>query len=313
MHPVHTKTYYASLPHTRLLLTCVVLVFAGTGCSLRSMAVSALGDALAEGGGSYGRDDDPEFVRDASAFGLKTMESLLDAEPEHRGLLLAAARGFVQYAYAYLDTEADYIEEKDYERAEHLKKRALGFYKRGARYGLRGLDVAVPDFLNRLRRDPKATLSELGIEEVGLLYWTAAAWAKVVGLDKGDPLAADLDLVGPLVDRAHALDPGFDAGALHDFRLSWDASRPAAMGGTLDTADEHLKRALAASSGQRLSTLVSYAESVCVRRQDKGCFDQMLGDVLAFDLGKAPEYRLMNILAQKRARWLLGSAEDLFL
>ena len=296
---------------TRIAIS--LLLALASGCSIKSMAVNALGNALAEGGGTYARDDDPELVRDASAFGLKTMESLLDVEPEHPGLLLASCRGFVQYAFAYVDAEADYIEADDFERAEHLKKRALRLYIRGVAYGLRGLSVAVPDFQKRMRKDMAGTLAELEKEHAPLLYWTAAGWAAVVGLDKNHELAADLDHVDALMKRAHELDPDLGAGSLHDFFLSWDASRPPGMGGTLKTADGHLERSLAASKGKRVAPLVSYAELVCVKKQDRACFDEKLKRALAFDVDSAPEFRLANLIAQRRARWLLGQTADLFL
>ena len=66
-----------------------------TGC-VRSLATGALADALS-GTSSLSSDDDPELVRDAAPFGLKTMESLLPEQPHHKGLLTALASGFTQY------------------------------------------------------------------------------------------------------------------------------------------------------------------------------------------------------------------------
>jgi len=34
--------------------------------------------------------------------------------------------------------------------------------------------------------------------------------------------------------------------------------------------------------------------------------------VLALDVGKAPEWRLVNLVMQRRARWLLGRSDKLF-
>ncbi|MBI2229224.1 MAG: hypothetical protein HYU46_09005 [Deltaproteobacteria bacterium] len=75
---------------------CLYAVFALllSGCSLNRVAVNVIGDALAGGGGVYASDDDPDLVREALPFGLKTFESLLAVSPDHRGLLLAASRGF---------------------------------------------------------------------------------------------------------------------------------------------------------------------------------------------------------------------------
>ncbi|HJS75459.1 MAG TPA: TRAP transporter TatT component family protein, partial [Vicinamibacteria bacterium] len=37
------------------------------------------------------------------------------------------------------------------------------------------------------------------------------------------------------------------------------------------------------------------------------------GRSLAFDVDAHPENRLLNLLAQRRARWLMGNADELFL
>ena len=292
-----------------LLVFLVVL----PGC-IKSMAVNSLGDALAKGGGTYARDDDPELVREATAFGLKTMESLLDAEPEHVGLHLALARGFTQYAFAFLSSEADFIEASNYPKAAELRVRAKKMFVRARRYGLAGLSLQVEDFEARFLKDPARTLALLDEESEGLLYWTAASWAAAVGLDKDDaPLASGLDLVELLIKRAVALDPGYEAGGLHDFLLVWDAGRPPAAGGSVERARQHMAASLAASQGQRVAPLVSFAEQATTKLKNPAEFDALLQKALAFDVDSAPQYRLANLIAQKRARWLVSIKEDLFL
>ena len=93
------------------------------GCSVRKVAVNALAGALAAGGDTYATDDDPELVAAAIPFGLKTIEALLAETPKHDGLLLAAASGFTQYAYAFVQAEADFVEAKDLARATALRAR----------------------------------------------------------------------------------------------------------------------------------------------------------------------------------------------
>ena len=88
------------------------------------MAVNQVGNALAGGGGVFATDDDPELVRQAVPFGLKLQESLLAESPRHRGLLLSLASGFTQYAYAFVQQDADEMEEKDVAAAKALRDRA---------------------------------------------------------------------------------------------------------------------------------------------------------------------------------------------
>src|SRR6188508_1678482 len=100
-----------------LLALCV-------SCSVEKYAIDRLGDALAGGGKSFASDDDIELVRDALPFSLKMIESLLEQSPRHSGLLLAASRGFTQYAYAFVQQDAEREEDVDLDRSLEMRARA---------------------------------------------------------------------------------------------------------------------------------------------------------------------------------------------
>ena len=154
------------------------IVVLSSGCStIKSIAVDALADAVAESSDTYAADDDVTFVGLASPFGLKTTEGLLEQVPGHRGLLLSAARGFTQYAYVYIEQPANEIEAFDVQLAYAERARARHMYLRARDYGLRGLEAAHPGFMDTIRRDPRGALSKTSTEDVALLYWSAAAWA----------------------------------------------------------------------------------------------------------------------------------------
>jgi len=281
-------------------------------CSVKHLAVNALGNALARGGSSYARDEDPDLVWEAVPFGLKTVEGLLDEAPRHKGLLLAAASGFVQYGYGHLQQEADFAESRDLARATFLRARARKLYLRALGYGFRGLEVDFPSLRARLAREGAPALDRTRREHVPLLYFTGLAWFAAISVSKDDAeLTADQAQAEALMRRALALDEGYDHGALHDFFISWEG-RGEAVGGSFDRARAHLERAEALSGGHRVSALVNFAETVSVARQDRGEFDRLLRQALAVDPDSAPEMRLPNLVYQRRARWLLGRADELF-
>src|SRR5512136_44659 len=99
-------------PPTAAFLLALALVAFLPGCSVRSIAVNKIGDALADTGSNFASDEDPELVGDAIPFGLKTMEGLLESAPKHKGLLLGASSGFVQYAYGWVQMDGDMVEAK---------------------------------------------------------------------------------------------------------------------------------------------------------------------------------------------------------
>jgi predicted anti-sigma-YlaC factor YlaD len=281
-------------------------------CSIKHVAINALGGALAEGGSSYARDNDPELVWEAVPFGLKTVEALIEEAPRHQGLLFAAASGFVQYGYGHVQQEADFVEERDLARATELRARARRLYLRALGYGFRGLEVDFPGLRQRLRAEGAAALAPAGKEHVPLLYFTGLAWFAAINVSKDDSeLTADQGLAEALMRRALALDEGYDHGALHDFFISWEG-RGEAVGGSFDRARTHLERAEALSGGHRVSALVNFAETVSVARQDRREFERLLRQALAVDTDAAPDMRLANLVYQKRARWLLSRTEELF-
>ncbi len=290
--------------------------FLASGCSVRKVAVRSLANALAAGGDSYATDDDPELVAAAIPFGLKTMEALLAEAPDHDGLLLAAASGFTQYGFAFVQGEADLVEENDLARATALRARARKLYSRALRYGLRGLEARHPGFEAGLRDENRrpATLAATTKADVPLLYWTGAAWGAAISLSKENAeLTADQGLVEALERRALALDEGFGRGTIHDFFISFEGGRPAAAGGSVDRARKHLERAVALSGGMRAAPYVSFAEGVSVGTQNRAEFEELLKKALAIDPDARPELRLANTVSQRRAAWLLARADDLFL
>ena len=283
------------------------------GCSVRSMAVNKIGDALAETGTNFASDEDPELVGDAIPFGLKTMEGLLESAPKHEGLLLAASSGFVQYAYGWVQMEADFVEARDLARATELRERARKLFLRARGYGLRGLEVDFPGLGEALARDPKAALAGTKMEHVPLLYWTAMGWAGAMSLKVNDSeVSADQPIVEALARRALELEPCWGLGSIHEFFVSWEAGR-SSIGGSVDRARDHYEKALACAQGRRAFPYLTYAESVSVAKQDKAQFQEMLEKALAIDVSRPDDQRLANLLAQKRARWQLGRLDELFI
>jgi predicted anti-sigma-YlaC factor YlaD len=290
----------------------IVLTLAFPACSIRSLAVNSLGNALARGGSNLASDDDPDLVGDAVPFGLKTMEGLLLESPRHKGLLYATASGFTQYAYGWVQLEADFVEAQDLAKATAMRNRAERLYLRALDYGFRGLEADFPGLREQLRRDPETALARTRKEHVPLLYWTAAAWGAAMALKINDSdLSADQKLAEAMARRALLLDETYDGGAIHDFFIAYEAGR-ASVGGSIEKARGHLDRALQISNGRRAFPYVSFAESACVGQQNKQEFKALLEQALAVDVSKPSDYRLANVLAQKRARWLLSRTDELF-
>ncbi len=298
----------------RCILCCGVLaMLAAAGCSVKRFAVNRVGDALASSGTTFASDDDPELVQGAVPFGLKFMESLLAESPRHRGLLLAACSNFTQYAYAFVAEDADEIEDQDLDKALALRVRARKLYLRARDYGVRNLEVRYKDFGKAIRDNPKAAAAQTKVSDVPALYWTAASWGLAISVSKDIPdLVADQPQVEALIDRALALDEHYDFGAIHSFLITYESSRLAGEGEFPARSRKHFERAVELSGGKMAGPFVALAETVSVHQQNRKEFQSLLEKALAIDVNAKPEWRLNNLVTQRRARWLLKRTDQLF-
>ena len=298
----------------RILVLLAITSSLLNGCSIKRVAINKIGNSLAESGTTFASDDDPELVGDAVPFSLKLMEGLLSSSPRHRGLLFATASGFTQYAYAYVQQDADRLEDSDVARAAAARTRARRLYLRARDYGLRGLETRHANFAQELRAHPRSAVLKTTKREVPFLYWTAASWGAAIAISKETPdLVADQLQVEALIDRALELDEAFEYGAIHTFLVSYESARQGATGDPAERARKHFDRAVSLSQRQSATPFISFAEAVSVSKQDRREFESLLHQALSIDPDARPEWRLENLIMQRRARWLLGRADDLFL
>jgi predicted anti-sigma-YlaC factor YlaD len=301
-------------PWKNRLVIAVAAPFLLAGCKTTGAKIAA--SAFTGQGETFARDSDPELVRDAVPFALKTMESLLEVLPEDVELLQALAANFTQYAYAFVQQDADIAEmEGRSAEARAGRERARKLFLRARDYGLRGLEVNHPGITAKLlsARDLDAPLARLKAEDAPLLYWTAAAWAMAISDGKSDmQLVSQLPAPVAMMRRGLVLDETFDKGAFHEFFVTYDGGRSAADGGGPEVARLHMERALEIAGGNKLGVRVAWAETVLVQQQDRAAYEAELRRVLAFDVDSAPQYRLANLIAQRRARALLAHVDDLF-
>jgi predicted anti-sigma-YlaC factor YlaD len=301
-----------SLPRHCVFILVLSSVALSTGC-IKKFAINRLGDALAKSGTTFSSDDDPDLVQAAVPFSLKLIESLLAETPRHRGLLLAASADFTQFAYAFVNQDADELEDQDLDKSLALRARSRRLYLRARDYGLRGLEVRYPDFGKAIRANPKAAVALAKPSDVALLYWTAASWGLAISVSKDIPdLVADQPQVEALIDRALQLDADFDFGAIHGFLITYESSRLAGEGEFTERSRKHFQRAMELSGGKMAGPLVALAETVSVHQQNRKEFQSLLQQALAIDVNSKPEWKLTNLVAQRRARWLLKRTDQLF-
>jgi predicted anti-sigma-YlaC factor YlaD len=195
-----------------------------------------------------------------------------------------------------------------------MRERAKRLYLRARTYGLRGLDASHAGFEAKLHINPRAAVRTARAKDVPLLYWTAASWAVAISLSKDDPaLIGEIPQMEALMDRAIELDESFKDGAIHSFLITYEMARQGAPGDPAERSRKHFERAMELSRGTQAGPLVAFAEAVCLQKQDLKQFDELLQRALEINPDAQPEFRLVNLIMQRRAKWLLSKRDELFL
>ncbi len=76
---------------------------------------------------------------------------------------------------------------------------------------------------------------------------------------------------------------------------------------------EHFDRAIQLLNGHRLGIGNKGRSELARGEQDRTEFDSLLKKALEIDPDARPEWRLSNLIMQRRARWLLSREDELFL
>lgn len=289
----------------RTLTMALCLALALGACSPRQMIIDGVAHELASQGSAP--ETDLELAREASAFYLKLSESMLRASPDNRPLAEAVTAGFAQYAFAFVAFEAEQLEMRDAKRAQVLRQRAARLYARAQRHGAAALERRSPGLLKALSERDPADGPRLPADEVGLAYWTVAAWGSWIALSKHDPeIVAQLPQALLLARLAWQADPRWGQGALASLMGSLELARP---GGSRAEALRYFDQAIALAGEQAAGPWVAKAEAIALPAGDQESFRQLLQRAVTI-AARTPNLQNEAILA--RARWLLANVDELF-
>jgi predicted anti-sigma-YlaC factor YlaD len=188
-------------------------------------------------------------------------------------------------------------------------KRAKQLYLRGQEILYGALDLKYSGFSKAGADKIEPLLNKCKKEDAGILYWAVAGGMAAYSLDIFDfELGARIPEWNLMIERAYELDPGYNGAALDELLLLFYASLPEMMGGDKERAKEHFRRAQEKTGGASTGAYISYAQSICVPDQDYDAYKDNLEKALAVDPDADASTRLVNIINQRKARWLLDNA-----
>jgi len=288
------------------------------GCDIQRLTVELTGRVLVRASRSLESEPDVEVARAALPGQLKTIDGLLETAPRDEDLLGLAALGFLQFAFGFVEDE---LESQPLDGAHATERavlvgRATGLYDRSFAFAVRLLARRDPRIRDALAGDAAGLAEELARldrRSVPGLFYAGAALASAINLNREDPSrAADLPKAIALLSRARALDPRFyHAGPPLILGLVYGL-QPRSRGGQPERARRLLEEAIALTDGKYLLARVMLARAYAVSVGDRALFASTLRAVLDAPPDLAPDCRLSNELAKRRAARYLAAEQSLF-
>ena len=252
--------------------------------------------------------DHPKIVSLYFEKKIKSLERKKSLSTEQKRLLLKTK---VEYGFGVLLEESDRILDVDYNLGVKKSQEAHIVFSDAKKVGNSILIISYPKLDSWLSGE---TDLQFKINDVSDLYWLAAAYGGAIKSSRGNPFdVVKLPVVKKLLITAIALDPKWGKGALYSAMMSYTSSRPDLFGDALiDSVSSFYEKALIASDSLDASLFVSYAELIDKKFQDRDAFERKLDLVLNMDVEKDKDFRLSNIIAQERAKWLLSKTDEIF-
>lgn len=271
-------------------------------CSTTKIAVGAMGPILDNTRSAALRSGDTRTFHDGTPANLVLLEGIIETDPDDTNLRINAGMLYFSYAFTFEDEE-----DIDY---------AAMLYLRGFEHGRVALfkkNKAVAAAWEGPFEDFVASLDELDEKDMPALVWTVGNWSQYLGLNLDSTKElTQIPRAEALLERACAIDGSFFEGLPYTMLGSLHAFRPPMMGGKPEASNENFQKAFEASGRKFLLAQLLYAKFYCYRIQDAELFETTLLEVLEQPADIHPEYRLLNTIAQEKARTLLEEKDELF-
>lgn len=271
-------------------LIFLLLLFFATGCAPLNLTTLTA---------NLNRQTDLDLVCEGAPAYLLMLDSLAVGDPDNPKMLLGGVQAYTSYAGAV--KECDHPE------------RAVAMGVKARYYGLALLREATGITPESSFPELEAKLAKSDRSKITPLFWGAYGWALAISQQGGSPASlAELPKIELVMERVLALDDTSFQGGAHLFLGIYHGSRPPLYGGKPELARQHFEEALVINQRSYLPIQVAYAEYSAKPLFDRELYQKLLEEVLAFDLARAPEFTLSNLVAQRQARRLLAKIDESF-
>ena len=243
--------------------------------------------------------DDPLTIEQALPAYMVLVSSMIRSDPDNIGLLVSGAQLYSAYASVFVDNK---------ERKRVLSARAF-------EYASHAVCLTRPDVCDMRKISYSAfelSLKKFEKQDVGVLFALGGAWAGLIQASSSDWNAvAELPRVKAVIERVLQLDETVSNGDAHVYMAVMQSLLPPSMGGKTDLARGHFEKAIKISKGTNLMAKLLYAEKYARLMFDRELHDRLLKEIIAADISHS-DRKLLDVIAQSRAKKLLASADDYF-
>ncbi len=210
-------------------------------------------------------------------------------------------------------SRAHYFFAEAFLREEGKRDELVALLEKGTAWGEQALAVQAPEFARRLASGERFEAAVTSVEgnAIAALYWygvNLGRWARARGIAE---LLGNKDRVKSVMDRVLALDETFFHAAPHRYFGAYYSLLPSIAGRDTAKSKEHFEKALQLAPAFA-GTKVLYADTYCVKMQDRALYERLLGEVVAASPDALPDVGPETRVEQQKARKLLAEVAELF-
>ena len=225
---------------------------------------------------------------------------MIRIDPENSDLRVYAAQAYYGLGYGFNE--------------DNRPRRAMNFYLRGLKHGLRALDInGYKNIRNSSMDELEAALENTDEDDLGALFWTASNWAKWIdqNRDKSESLI-ELPKPTALMQRVLDLDESFYYGGAHIYFGVIYGARSPMFGGDFKKSEMHFDRAREITNNQLLVVDLLQAQYLSRQKMDREDFHHRLTKIIEAPDDLLPELTLINQIAKRKAALLLKEEDKWF-
>ena len=254
--------------------TILIILFSAVAlnCSMTKFGIRRIVPIMNESRVTFETETDLEIAETSLASNLKLLEALSIHDPENEELNLFLAEGFATFSLGFIEDKMEEYENKDDEKADYHRKRAINIYNRAKMYASRVvlelMDLENISQIENMKEDEfKSRLDKLDAEDsVKPVFWFAFASGASINLNRDN-----MDAVGQLAKveimmaKVKEWDSNYYFGGPYLFEGIYYGARSKDMGGKPERAKKAFDAAAAVTKKKLLLVPYFYAKPTVFR------------------------------------------------